>query len=277
MNRKKTLQIILEAISNIFVLVLFGIPFYYVLINSFKTRQGAAQMNIAWPESFHIIENYLEVLQTQNGMVIRAFWNSTVITVSGIIVLIIISSMAGFVLGRRRGRSIHILGFVILAGLMIPPAIVPTIWLLNGLNLFKTIPGLVLVQVAITFPFATILYRAFISSIPREIDESAMLDGCTPLRLYASIILPLLKPVSATVIVTSAVNIFNDFMNPLYFLPGARNVTVQLTLYNFMSQFSTSWNLLFANIVLITLPPLILFIFFNKKIVAGMTAGAVKG
>lgn len=82
---------------------------------------------------------------------------------------------------------------------------------------------------------------------------------------------------TSTVIVLTSINVFNDFVNPLYFFPGADNATIQLTLYNFMSRFTTSWNLLFADIVLISIPPLILFIFFNKKIVAGMTAGAVKG
>jgi raffinose/stachyose/melibiose transport system permease protein len=84
-------------------------------------------------------------------------------------------------------------------------------------------------------------------------------------------------PVTATVIVLSSVNIFNDFVNPLYFLPGSQNPTVQLTLYNFMGRYASSWNMLFADVVLITIPPLLLFIFFNKKIVSGITAGAIKG
>ena len=277
MSRKKLKQFIIEAVGIIAVLVIFGIPFYYVLINSTKSMREAAQMNISLPETFLIVENYTAVLETQNGIVIRAFMNSMLITFMGVFLLVVVGSMTGFVLSRRRGRDVNIIAFVILAGLMIPPAIVPTIWVLDGVGLFRTLQGLVMVQVALNLPFATILYRAFIASIPREVDESAMIEGSSPIRLYLSIILPLLKPVTSTVVVISAVTIFNDFMNPLYFLPGVRNVTVQLTLYNFMSQFATEWHLLFANVVLITLPPLILFIFFNKKIVSGMTAGAVKG
>jgi raffinose/stachyose/melibiose transport system permease protein len=91
------------------------------------------------------------------------------------------------------------------------------------------------------------------------------------------VIFPLLRPVTITVILTTSVAIFNDFVNPLYFLPGEENATVQLTLYNFLSQYTSQYNLLFMNIVLITVPPLILFIFFNRKIVSGMTAGAIKG
>ncbi len=153
----------------------------------------------------------------------------------------------------------------------------PTIWVLQKLGLFKTLPGLILVEVAFGMPFCVLLFRAFVSAIPRELDEAAIIDGASGLTLFFRVIFPLLRPVIITVIVTTSVAIFNDFVNPLYFLPGDENATVQLTLYNFPSQFSTQYNLLFTNILLITIPPLIMFIFFNRKIVAGMTAGAVKG
>jgi raffinose/stachyose/melibiose transport system permease protein len=119
--------------------------------------------------------------------------------------------------------------------------------------------------------------RAFIGTIPREIDEAAIIDGASPMCLFFSVILPLLRPAIVTIIVTSSVAIYNDFSNPLYFLPGAKNVTVQTTLFSFMSQYNSQWNMLFADVVLITIPPLILFMFFQRQIVAGMTSGAVKG
>jgi raffinose/stachyose/melibiose transport system permease protein len=134
-----------------------------------------------------------------------------------------------------------------------------------------------MVEVAYTLPFATLIFRTFMASIPRELDEAAVMDGASPLRVFFAVILPLLQPAIITVIVVSAVSIYNDFTGPLYFLPGAENVTVQLTLYSFISQFSSQWNLLFADVVLITIPPLIMFMFFQRQIVAGMTAGAVKG
>jgi raffinose/stachyose/melibiose transport system permease protein len=164
-----------------------------------------------------------------------------------------------------------------LAGLTIPPAVVPTIFLLQWLGLYKTLLGLIMVEVAFTLPFATLILRSFMATIPNEIDEAAIMDGASPLRVFFSIILPLLKPAIVTVIVVTSVGIYNDFASPLYFLPGAQNVTAQLTLFSFMSQFSSQWNLLFADVVVITIPPLILFMFFQRQIVAGMTAGAVKG
>ena len=193
------------------------------------------------------------------------------------ILLVIFGAMVGFVLQRRPSAWTPVVNFFVLAGLIIPPAVVPTIWLLQGLDLFKTLHGLILIEVAYGLSFTVLLFRAFIATIPRELDEAAIIDGAGPLRLFFQVILPLLRPVVVTVVVVQSVAIFNDFTNPLYYLPGKDNVTVQLTLYNFQSQFNTSYNLLFMNILLITIPPLIVFLFFNRQIVAGMTAGAVKG
>jgi raffinose/stachyose/melibiose transport system permease protein len=160
---------------------------------------------------------------------------------------------------------------------MIPPAVVPTIWVLQSIGLFKTITGMIFIQVAYGLAFSVLLFRSFVATIPRDLDEAALIDGATPLQIFFRVILPLLKPVTVTVIVVQSITIFNDFTNPLYYLPGRENVTVQLTLYNFQGQFQTQFNLLFMNILLVTIPPLIVYIFFNRQIVAGMTAGAVKG
>ena len=137
--------------------------------------------------------------------------------------------------------------------------------------------GLILVEVAYGLSFCVLLFRAFVATIPKELDEAAVIDGAGPLRLFFQIVLPLLRPVIVTVVVVQTVAIFNDFTNPLYYLPGRQNVTVQLTLYNFQSQFETSYNLLFMDILLVTIPPLSMYLFFNRQIVAGLTAGEVKG
>ena len=114
---------------------------------------------------------------------------------------------------------------------------------------------------------------------PRRGGQSAASPGRGELtRAQARrVILPLLRPAIVTVVVVQAIFVYNDFVNPLYFLPGTENSTVQLTLFNFQSQFNTRWNLLFADVLLITIPPLVMFIFFQRQIVSGMTAGAVKG
>jgi raffinose/stachyose/melibiose transport system permease protein len=149
--------------------------------------------------------------------------------------------------------------------------------LLQWLGIYKSLFSLIMIEVALQMPFAILVFRAFMASIPREIDEAAIIDGASPLQIFFSIILPLLRPAIVTIIVITAVTVYNDFTLPLYFLPGSENVTVQLTLYSFISQFFSQWHLLFADVVVITIPPLIMFMFFQKQIVSGLTAGAIKG
>ncbi|GAK39318.1 sugar ABC transporter permease protein [Paenibacillus sp. TCA20] len=275
---KKSIQrAIVEIVSVLLTVIIFIVPLYFVLVNALKDQKEAAVLNLSWPSQVHLWVNIREVVTARDYMLITAFVNSTVLTLLSIFVLIAVCAMAGYVVQRRVSKATPIINFFILAGLIIPPAIVPTIWVLDSIGLYKTMMGLVLVEVALSFPFGVLLYKGFMSQIPREVDEAAVVDGANGFTLFYRIIFPLLQPVTATIIITSSVSIFNDFTNPLYFFPGAKNATVQLTLYNFQSQFNTQWNLLFMNILLITIPPLLLFIIFNKKIVAGMTAGAVKG
>jgi raffinose/stachyose/melibiose transport system permease protein len=267
----------LNAVAILVSMVVFLVPFAFIILTSVKNKQEAALLDLTWPTSFHLWDNVVEVITTRNWMLVTAFVNSTILTVASVTLLVIFSAMVGFVLQRRKTRWNGLINFLILAGLMMPPAVVPTIWLLQSIGLFAKLHGLVLIEVAYGLSFSILLYRAFITTIPRELDEAAIIDGARPLDVFFRVILPLLWPVTVTNIVVQSVAIFNDFTNPLYYLPGNANATVQLTLYNFQSQYNTSYNLLFTNILLITIPPLLVFLFFNRQIVAGMTAGAVKG
>jgi raffinose/stachyose/melibiose transport system permease protein len=257
--------------------VVFLVPFAFIILTAVKGKQQANLLDFSWPQGFYLWDNIVEVVTTRNWMLLTAFINSTILTVSSVTLLVVFAAMVGFVLQRRKTRWNGMIEFLILAGLMIPPAIVPTIWLLQGLGLFAKLHGLILIEIAYHLPFSILLYRAFIATIPRDLDEAAIIDGARPMDVFFRVIMPLLWPVTVTNIVVQSVTVFNDFTNPLYYLPGNQNATVQLTLYNFQSQFNTSYNLLFTNILLITIPPLIVFLFFNRQIVAGMTAGAVKG
>ena len=234
-------------------------------------------MRFSWPSVIEAWGNLVQVVQARDYMLITAFVNSLVITVVSVGLLVVFASMVGFVLQRRASRWNGVIEMIVLSGLIMPPAVVPTIWVLQEIGLFKTMSGMILIEVAYGLSFSVLLFRAFVATIPKELDEAAVIEGAGPIALFFRVILPLMKPVVVTNIVVQSVGIFNDFTNPLYYLPGARNATVQLTLYNFQSMFNTSYNLLFMNILLITIPPLIMFLFFNGKIVEGMTAGAVKG
>ena len=275
--RKFIASVWLDAVSLIIISIVFVVPFIFIFLTAAKTRPEAALFQFSWPSKFQLIENLREVMAFGDYRMFRALWNSTILTVGSVTLIVLIAALVAFVMQRRGDRMASVVSSFMLAGLVIPPAVVPTIFLLQWIGLYKTLLGMIMIEVAFTLPFATLILRAFMASIPREIDEAAIMDGASPLRVFFSIILPLLQPAIITVIVVSSVGIYNDFVGPLYFLPGSENVTAQLTLYSFISQFGSRWNLLFADVIVVTIPPLIMFIFFQRQLVAGLTAGAVKG
>ncbi len=277
MQKKKGRRFLIGDIAGLLVcFVVFVIPFLFIVVNSLKERREANRLSLSLPETFSL-DNFIEVLQTNDYQILTAFKNSILLTGGSVLLLIVFSSMAGYIIQRRQDRIVKIVSTIIMTGLMIPAAVLPTIWVLQTTHLYRTMPGMILVEVALQTPFTIMLYRGFMSTIPLELEEAAYIDGCTPGQVFRNVIFPLLKPVTSTVVILDAVTIFNDFTNPLYFFPGNDNVTVQVTLYNFMGQFSSAYNLLFADVLIITVPMLIIFLIFNKKIVEGMVAGSVKG
>ncbi len=273
---RKKLVFLGDVLGVLGAFLLFLIPFIFMLVNALKDRKEANLLNINLPDRLQW-ENFAEVIKANDYQILTAFKNSTLIGIGSVAILIIVGAMGGYVIQRRSDRTMKIMNALIMTGLMVPAAVLPTIWILQRLCLYKTMHGMILIEAALHIPFTIMLYRGFMSSIPVELEEAGYIDGCSGWKIFIKIIFPLLKPVTSTVIILNAVTIFNDFTNPLYFLPGVKNATVQLTLYNFMGQFSSSYNLLFADVIIITVPMLILFLFFNKRIVDGMVAGAVKG
>ncbi len=273
-SRRRTWE---GAVGIAVTFVVFILPFIFIALMALKSKQEASFMSFSLPAKFMFWDNLVEVVKARDYMLLTAYLNSIIITVGSVAILVVFGAMVGFVLQRRRSSWNNVIYGFVLAGLMIPPAVVPTIWVLQQIGLFKTISGMILIQVAYGLSFSVLLYRAFFASIPRELDEAAIIEGANPWQVFFKVIFPLLRPVTITNVLVQSVGIFNDFTNPLYYLPGKQNVTVQLTLYNFQSQFQSQFNLLFMNILLITIPPLIVFVFFNRQIVAGMTAGGVKG
>jgi raffinose/stachyose/melibiose transport system permease protein len=156
-------------------------------------------------------------------------------------------------------------------------SIVPTIILLQKIYLINTKTGTMLVMIASNISWGMFMMISFMNTIPREMDEAAIIDGCTTVDLFYRIIFPLLKPIIMTNVVIIGMGTWNDLQTPLYMLNSSRNMTMPLTVYNFMGQYFSRWNLIFADLVLVALPILLLYAFLQKYIVSGMTAGAVKG
>jgi raffinose/stachyose/melibiose transport system permease protein len=274
---KNTRGVVIGVAAIVLSAIFFLVPFLFTFVIASMDRTQANQLQFTWPQPFVLLDNIREALAARDYLMVIAFINSIILTVVSVAALVILSAMVAYIWQRRASRWSPVVNILVLAGLIVPPAVVPTIWVLQGLGVFRTMPGLIFIEIAYGLPFCILLFRAFIASVPRELDEAAVVDGAGSVQIFFRVIFPVLRSVIMTVIILQSVIIYNDFQNPLYFLPGTQNATVQLTLLNFQSQFTTQYNLLFATILLVTIPPLILFIFFNRKIVAGMAAGSVKG
>ena len=265
------------SVAILVAVLVFIVPFAFIVFTAGKTQAESSFLKFSWPTEWVLFDNIVTVLENRDFLLVRAFVNSTILTVAAVAIMVVLGAMVGYVLQRRKSRWNPLVNGLVLAGLIIPPAVVPTIWTLQGLGLFKTLVGLIAVHVAFGLSFCILLFRAFVATIPRELDEAAIIDGAGSVKLFFRVIFPLLKSVIITVIVVQAVTVFNDFAFALYFLPGDDNATVQLTTFNYKSQALSAYHLLFANVLLITIPPLIMYIIFQRQIVAGMTSGAVKG
>ena len=276
-RRRNTRGVVIGGAAILVSAIFFLVPFLFIFVIASKPLAEANLLEFSWPSSFVLLDNLQQALAARDYLMVIAFINSVILTVASVAALVILSAMVAYVWQRRASRLNSAISLLVLAGLIVPPAVVPTIWVLQTLGLFKTMPGLILIEIAYGLPFCILLFRAFVATIPRELDEAAVVDGAGSVQIFFRVIFPVLRSVIMTVIILQSVLIYNDFQHPLYFLPGTENATVQLTLLNFQSQFTTQYNLLFATILLVTIPPLIMFIFFNRKIVEGMAAGSVKG
>ncbi len=276
-KKQQATYIISNVLVFLFLTIVFIVPFVYILLMASKSSKEAALLRFSLPAQNLFIQNLKEVISYGDYRMFRALLNSTLLTIGSVALIVVFSALFAFVAQRKNDKTASLLMSLLIIGLMIPPAVVPTIFLLQNMHIYKTMFGMIMIDLALFMPFATMIFRTAMSTIPRDLDEASFLDGASPLTIFFQVILPLLKPAIVTVVVTTSVNIFNDFVGPLYFLPGAKNITAPLTLYSFMSQFSTQWNLLFANVVVVSIIPLIIFIFFQRQLVTGMMGGAVKG
>jgi raffinose/stachyose/melibiose transport system permease protein len=263
------LQLLLAAASLMILL-----PLMIMLQGSFKDVKEASLLNLNLPSAWHF-ENYRVVFE--RGRVGRAFWNSLVITVSSVALTTLCASMASFYMARSRRRFASLLYSVFMLGLIAPMSLIPTIKLMQALSLNNTYAGIILLFAATNMALSVLLMTGFIKTIPKELDEAAIIDGCGLMRAFFSVVLPLLKPVVVTSAIVVFMGVWNSFMMPLYFLSDSDMWPMPLTVYNFFGQYQSSWNLVFADLTMTAAPILVVYLIGQRYIIDGMTAGAVKG
>ncbi|WP_141505453.1 carbohydrate ABC transporter permease [Paenibacillus luteus] len=268
---------LLSLFRNVFAwalsLIMF-IPLLLVVINALKTKTEANGMNMSLPSSFQW-SNFAVVIE--EGKLIQSFFNSLLYASASTILSIILASAAAYVLSRNRTRVNKVLYFYLILGIAMPMNFVTLTKVMQATHLMNTQIGIIILLAASALPFSVFLIYGFVSSVPRELDEAGIVDGCSPLRLFFSIVLPLLLPVIVTVGILNFMGAWSDFIHPLYYLNSSDKWPMTLAVYNFFGRFQVNWNLVSADIVLTTLPVVIIYLLGQKFIISGMTSGSVKG
>jgi len=272
MRRKKIRKIIWEVIFILISLV-YIIPVWMVFINSLKTRQEAKKFGLGLPQVFQF-SNYAVVFR--EGGVLRALFNGLLVAGVSSLLIILVTSMAAFYISRSRRKLARFGYYYLLSGIFIPIAMIATYMVLFVLHLTNTYLGLILMFTTYCLPFSIFLYNGFIKMIPRELDEVAVIDGSTPLRLFFQVIFPLLKPATMTVLVINFLNIWNNVETQLFFASSTK-WSMPMTLYRFYGVYMSDWHLVFADVIITTLPVLLLYIFAQRNLIDGLVMGAVKG
>jgi raffinose/stachyose/melibiose transport system permease protein len=270
---KRIRLILLEVIMTIFGAVTM-VPLYIMVINSIKNEKEAALMGISLPTEIRF-DNYIQVFI--KGKVLSGYMNSSIITFSTILIMLIICTAAGFVIQRRKDRFTKFVFNYLIMGLVLPVALIPLIKLLMTLHLHNTYPGIVFYYCALFSPFSVFLVTGFMGTIPVELDEAATIDGCGPLRLFAEIIIPISRGILVTLALLLFFYVWNDFMGPFFLVSDINKWTIPLGVFGFITKFNARWDYVFADMVFVIAPVVIIYLFAQKYIISGMTAGAVKG
>ncbi|WP_040950722.1 carbohydrate ABC transporter permease [Gorillibacterium massiliense] len=274
--RKKTGMVVFEVVMILFAL-LFLYPLFLALFNSFKSFSEVMTDVIALPKSLSL-ENYRYVWKYINYP--RLFLNNAIITLLGLAGIVLVSSLGAYRLARTRSKLSGIVYFLCIMPMLVPfqSIMLSVLKLARMLHLTGSAWGLGIQYWGFGAPLALFIYHGFVKGIPREIDESATIDGASSLRLFFSIIFPLLRTVTATIVIIDVMWIWNDFLLPLLMVNGSQETkTLTLAAYTFVGQYTSDWQYAMTAMVMAVLPSIIVFIFLQKYIVKGVVAGAVKG
>jgi len=270
---KKTVINILKQFVCIVLCLIVVVPFYMVLVNSFKTKNEAARMNLSLPKEW-LFSNYLVVIK--EGNLLQGFANSFLYAFVSAAAGVIICAMAAFVIKRRKTKRNRRIYYFILCGFFFPVNFVTLLRIYNFIGIANTRLGMIIAFISGMIPFCIFTISNFVSSIPVEIDEAAVIDGASPLILFFRIIMPLMMPVLITTFLLQFMGVWSDFMTPLYLSANSKMWPMNLAVYNFFGKMNSYWQYVFADIILTCLPVIILYFIGQKYIISGLTSGSVK-
>ena len=270
---KKKIINILKEILCLFLCLIVIAPFYMVLINSFKTKGEAARMSLAFPKVWHF-ENYAAVIE--KGRLIQGFMNSLEYALIATVLGVLFCAMASFVMSRNRTKFNTFLYYFILSGLFFPVNYVTLMKILGIFHMIDTKPGIIITFMSSMIPFCVFTIYNFVSSVPVELDEAAVIDGAGPINLFFRVIMPMMKPTIVTCFILQFMGVWSDFLTPLYLSSKSKMFPMTMSVYQFFGRNKSYWNYVFADIILTCIPVIIVYLLGQRYIVGGMTSGAVK-
>lgn len=278
-KKSRTKSLICWIIAFVFSIMWLAVsilPFIFMVINSFKEKfemlvKGVFQLPDSWYPT-----NYIEIL---SGTFWSYFFNSVIVVAIALCLLLFISACASYPLARFNFKLNKPIYAMIVACMSIPIHItlIPVFKMTTNIGLYDSIWALIGPYVAFAVPISVFILTSFMQGIPKEIEESAEIDGCNKYRMFFSIILPLATPGLSTLAIYNGVNMWNEFSFAYTLTQSAENQTLPLAIWQFQGQYSMNTPMIMAVLTLTVLPMIIMFIIFQDKLVKGMTAGAVKG
>ena len=268
----------ISYILVILVAAIVMLPFLWMIVSAFKSQREL----FAYPPTFFPtewkVENFIEAASRGSISFWQMFLNSMKIAIPSTVFNILFSSMAGYAFARLEFRGREVVFMFFIASMMVPSAVtlIPRFLMFRDLGFYDTYVPLV-VPVMFGTAFSIFLARQFFMTLPKEMEEAAIVDGCSHFRVWWQIFMPLAKPIIATLAVFQFQSAYNDFMGPVIYLASDAKFTVQMGLNSFRNSFSARYDLIMAGSILALIPVVILFICCQKYIIRGIAMGAVKG
>lgn len=264
------------VILSVFTFLWVGIPLWLAVITSMKTEGEAAELSLDLPTRWVGWENFTVVVA--EGNYLTGLRNSLLVAVPTIAVVLLLGAMAAWAYARSTSRAFQTYYVVTSMSILLPPAVIPTIFVLSTVGLDGTIYGYALMMMGTKVGIVVFLTTGFLRALPIDLEEAAAIDGASRLRIFFSILMPLLRPVLFVGGVILVIAVWNDFFFGLLLLKTSANATLPLTLFSFASgTYTLRWNLVFAHVIMTSLPLVIVYVIAQRQVLSGLTEGGLKG
>jgi len=275
MKRKKFLSHLIKLLFMTLLLILYIIPFVFVLVNSLKERNEILTSPLTFPSSFNLL-NYQEAYAKMNFA--SSISNSFIITLLSVGVIVFFSSMTAYYFVRVKTRFNNFMFILMVTSMIIPfqGIMIPLVSIYGKLDLLNSRTTLIFMYLGFGTSLAVFMFHGFIKNIPLSLEEAAMIDGATRFRTFLLIVLPLLKPITMTIVILDVLWIWNDFLLPSLILMEASLRTLPLSTFFFFGTYTVDYGLLMAGLMLSIFPVVIFYLFLQKHVISGVMQGSFK-